>query len=1341
MKQRLLKTAKWLVAFLAALTVLLILAVVLIGVLANTPTGREQILQTISSLTDGKVLVSELTGRFPDQLAVKQIELKDSASSWLVIKQLKLDWYPTRLILGLLDIQNLEAEHIAILHKPLTSEPAPKESSDKGFSLPIDVNLQTLKINQLSITEAVAGINADLSIAGHATVTAPNLANVDLGIQRLDQVGHYVLKGWLDPEKMNMHLAAEEPAGGLIASLAKLPELGQLNLSVDLQGPLDAIKTQLKLRAGEFKADANGTLDIEKNQADLAIHAYADAMRPRVDIEWQKISLNARVQGEFTKPAINGDLQIDALKAAGVSVKKINLNSQASIQQAQVHAQLDELILPGLKPELTSKNPVMIQANIQLDDKNYPLNVEIQHPLLKVDGKLLVVGEQKGDIILSLPDIKTLADIAGLKVAGDAKLKLNFQVKKQSTDLNVDGRLALTSAEKSLMNLLGKTTAFSTSLNIQQGENIKLSSMRIEGKNLNCASSGHYLTQNINLDWSCALPNLNALAEQVSGQMLMKGHLDGRPDNLGGIVNIQGELATKDLPRGPVTAKLQLQNLPAAPLADLTVQGQFAKAPLNLSISARPLKDKNLEIFIKRAAWKSLQAQGNLLIAQDTKQPLGKIDLTMTRLDDLRPVINQPIAGSVNAHAQFLTKGAKLQLEAHQLDLNNSLAIADTRLMVSVDELVQDPQLQGKLTLQGIATNGLDGSSQIDFSGHLDKVKLLVAAKLLNKDDKALQFNTAANINIPGGSIQLSQLKTDFAGETLKLLEPTQIDYKSGVRIHPTSIGLRQSILNLQGQISPTLALTVDLKALPINLLKHFVPQLALDGTLNADAQLTGNPSRPKGSAHFSTENLRLTRGNNINLPPAQLTGKAELNGDSVTLETHLKAGAITQLALNGDVPFSASAPLSMHANGSLDLKLTDALLAASGQRVRGQIVLNTDVSGSVSEPQVVGNLQLSQGEYMNYALGTRISKLNGRVTTDGQTGQKLQFEGKVGPSNGSLVIMGTSNFLAEKQPIDIKITARNAKVLSSDELTVDLNSDLTIHGRIQDRLETVGRITINRAEIRVPERMPPQIKVLKVRRYGEVTTKVKSEASSLNVGVDLTIAAPSQIFVRGRGIDAELGGTIKLKGNLDQLQPHGGFDMRRGTFTIAGKTLNFDKGQVLFDSGSLTDPSLAFAASSRSSSITAYLNVEGSARNPKITLSSSPDLPQDEVLTYLLFNRSSTTLGPMEMVQIASALASLTGIQTQDPLDMARKKLGLDRLSIGGSSSGSPTLEAGRYVAPGVFVGVKQGTSATQTQAAVQVDVAKGFKVEALVGTGASTNPSASSMGSGLGVIYEHEY
>lgn len=110
-------------------------------------------------------------------------------------------------------------------------------------------------------------------------------------------------------------------------------------------------------------------------------------------------------------------------------------------------------------------------------------------------------------------------------------------------------------------------------------------------------------------------------------------------------------------------------------------------------------------------------------------------------------------------------------------------------------------------------------------------------------------------------------------------------------------------------------------------------------------------------------------------------------------------------------------------------------------------------------------------------------------------------------------------------------------------------------------------------------------------------------------------------------------------------------------------------------------------------------------------------------------------------MVQIASALASLTGIQTQDPLDMARKKLGLDRLSIGGSSSGSPTLEAGRYVAPGVFVGVKQGTSATQTQAAVQVDVAKGFKVEALVGTGASTNPSASSMGSGLGVIYEHEY
>ena len=63
------------------------------------------------------------------------------------------------------------------------------------------------------------------------------------------------------------------------------------------------------------------------------------------------------------------------------------------------------------------------------------------------------------------------------------------------------------------------------------------------------------------------------------------------------------------------------------------------------------------------------------------------------------------------------------------------------------------------------------------------------------------------------------------------------------------------------------------------------------------------------------------------------------------------------------------------------------------------------------------------------------------------------------------------------------------------------------------------------------------------------------------------------------------------------------------------------------------------------------------------------------------------------------------------------------------------------RYIAPGVYLGVKQGLTGSQTQANVQIDITKGFKIEGAVGTSATTNTGANSGGSGGGVLYEIEY
>ena len=239
----------------------------------------------------------------------------------------------------------------------------------------------------------------------------------------------------------------------------------------------------------------------------------------------------------------------------------------------------------------------------------------------------------------------------------------------------------------------------------------------------------------------------------------------------------------------------------------------------------------------------------------------------------------------------------------------------------------------------------------------------------------------------------------------------------------------------------------------------------------------------------------------------------------------------------------------------------------------------------------------------------------------------------------------------------------------------------------------------------------------------------------------------PQQIFVRGRGLDAEAGGELRVAGTTDAPQISGGFEMRRGTFDLGGTSLRFTSGKVSFNGTGLTqkiDPTLDFVAESTSGNITAKLVVTGYADAPRIVLTSVPDLPQDEILARLLFGTNVKQLTALQVVQIGAALVSITGSGSGfNPLLAAQRSLGLDRLAVGSTSTGGTSVEAGRYVFSNIYVGAKQSTSGS-TQAKVQVDLTKQLKVQATLGTGGATAQGITpdnDPGSSIGLLYQFEY
>jgi len=266
------------------------------------------------------------------------------------------------------------------------------------------------------------------------------------------------------------------------------------------------------------------------------------------------------------------------------------------------------------------------------------------------------------------------------------------------------------------------------------------------------------------------------------------------------------------------------------------------------------------------------------------------------------------------------------------------------------------------------------------------------------------------------------------------------------------------------------------------------------------------------------------------------------------------------------------------------------------------------------------------------------------------------------------------------------------------------------------------------------------------VRRPG---AKPPPAAPGPTIGLALTIDAPSQVFVRGHGLDAEMGGTLKIGGTSAAPTVDGGFELRHGTFSLAGQTLNFTSGKVAFGGTGVTgklDPTLDFVAETTANNITATLKITGYADAPKLQLSSTPDLPQDEILGQLLFGQSTQRLSPFQLAAIAQGLASFSGGGGGGgPLASMRSGLGLDRLSVGSGSGGTSgaTVEAGKYVANGVYVGAKQGSSGG-SQAQVQIDLTKHLKLQTTLGTGgtpATGITPENDPGSSIGLTYGFEY
>jgi translocation and assembly module TamB len=1174
----------------------------------------------------------------------------------------------------------------------------------------------------------------------------------------------YRLSVQLDAARVQGQLDLQEDADGPLTHLIQLPGLGALALHLTLNGARDAVAVQLALRAGALQGSAGGSLNLNSRAATLQVALDAPAMSPRPDLTWRRLSLHGNWSGTLAAPVTSAQLQMDGLVSGALRVEALTAQLHGEADALALDASLGGLVLPKPMLGLLSDAVLQLHAKVKLGEPTRPVDFTLSHPLLNAQGRWNAQGS--GTLNAVLNDLQPLAQLAGVNLKGRGSLQVQLTTTQlastaQTRRVELSSSLDIAGGDAPLVNLLAPRARFTATLVFKDGS-FEIERSQLDAAKLQASLRGRNALGTLDLNYKFALPDLAALSPALAGEVSGQGQLQGTAPRLTLAADINGKLSAHGSVPGPLRLSLRARDLPQHPTGRIELSGTLDEAPLQLAASVERNADGTLAARVERGEWKSARLAGALRIDTKAQDPQGRLELHVARLDDLDRLLGQNIQGSVDASVLFDRADGRSQahilLDAHQAGIP-----AQQLQLLQLRGDIADPLLQPVLALQLTAQalcNGALVKLNTQLRGPPANLRLHARASVQTGNGPALQLDTAATLHLDQRELRMTALRADYREQTVRLLAPATISLGDGIVLSQLRLGAADTVLQATGRLTPTLDLKTSLRNFTPALLRVVWPELKGEGQVDADAELTGTLAKPLGSLSIQARGLRANNGAARGLPSTDIDASAQLAQQTVQVEVHMRAGDGLQLAATGQVPLNRDAPIALKLSGNFNLNVVNPIIEASGQHLLGKASIDAELAGSLAAPQARGTLVLNGGDLQDYPRGAHLSDVSAVLAADGEQLKLQQFTAHAG--SGTISASGTLGLGGGDLPVALQLTAHGARPFASDLLTATIDMDLKITGGLRSQLNAAGRVQIDRADINIPNALPPNVAVLNVVRRGQKPAP-PSKPSTTIVALNLTVDAPRAVFVRGRGLDAELGGQLRIQGVSDDPQISGGFDLRNGTVNLAGATLTFNSGRVGFNGSGVrkrVDPTLDFTSTTSSGGGgSATLNIGGYADAPSITLSSNPEMPQDEILSRLLFGVSVTQLSGLQLAQIGAALATMGGIGGGggfNPVNAVQRKLGLDRLAIGGGSSNNgavnggagetsnaATIEAGRYVSRRVYIGGKQSTNGS-TQAQVQVDLTKSLKLTTTLGTGGGTVQGATPQndpGSSVGITYGFEY
>ena len=1149
-----------------------------------------------------------------------------------------------------------------------------------------------------------------IDIALNASRPAPQ----QLGIERLlvgAAAAELRARGSIDLERQRIDLESELAAADLSAfsSLAGQPLAGRVELSLSATGPMTEPRGRLGLDAGGLAfadvsarsatADLEYTvlepLDSSEGSARIdgsgriqGLTLPAGASLPPRDVDW-RLGVSGRADGPIT------------FEELAVESDPLRLTGEGTIDARTLAGQVTVALEAGDLRPLTAPFGQPIDGRLQLS-----ANASIAGQARRIEIEL------EGDLenLAGLPDAarSLLGAAPKLSVTGLIEPERRFEVTRfeiSGAEAEVDGRLAMALPQQAI-----------------DGE-VALRLPRLAA-----------FAQAIGQDLAGAIEASARIGGSV-GSPEVALHADG----------VDLVLAGQPLQRMVLDATGR--NLLAAPEGSIELTAAVAVVEAALATGYR-LEGERLELSNLSLTGPQSLIEGEAAI--DLAGPLvnGRLRGGIEDLSAWQPLLPLALRGRVDLDAQLRADDGRQAaiLRVALADLGSPFGQAQRMgLQASVEDVLGAPALDATLTAAELRQDDLVVSSaRLGATGTVDALALTAAAAGTAVED----FDLTAQAGLGLGQttrLRLEQLDGRFAGETLRLAQPAELTVaESDLRI--AGLDLRLGRAALQGDITlgpQEVEGEMRLSQLPLALLGRFgAPEL--DGQAGATMRLGGAVDNPSADLGLEIAGVRLADPNLRELPALRLTAKATLADRRLAGSARAEGVSDRPLTASFDLPLvvrlqpvAVELPRDGAVGGRLDGELRLGRLAElllDDQALEGLLTAAFEIDGTIAAPRVDGSLRLTDGSYANGTTGTVLRNLtvvadasNERITihqlsaTDGGDG-RIEGQGEIGFGDGV--------------QMDVRVQARQARLVRRDDADASLGADLRLQGTASaPRL--AGEVTVERAEIRIPDSVGPSVPVIEVERIGAdsgAEAPSQPRADPLLLRLDTDVRIPGQLFVRGRGLESEWEGALEVTGTASEPSITGELRVRRGHFDFIDRRFQLTDSTIEFTGASPPDPLLNIVATATAGDLTAIIRVTGPASAPEFSFESQPPLPQDEVLSRLLFNRPLSEIGPVQAAQLAFAVNRLRGGRGLDVLGEIRSRLGVDTLDVvtGDRPEDGASVRAGRYLNDDVYVELERGTGQRSGRARVEVEILPNVSVEADTGEDAR---------SGIGLRWRFDY